>query len=170
MVNGHGYRRFIDLFLKPFLSSKIDECLEAIEEFNDEVIQKLGPNTVKRTNVKLQRGPIYSCQSCELAAKSVPALNKHRKLDHRQSTGNNSVIESLMIEDLTVTELSHVDDKLIEENSLKYRCKDCNVVAMSKRLIDVHVKTKHLAEKEEKVRFVCTICQHEIVKTQIQLN
>ena len=53
LVNGHGYRKFIELFLKPFLSSKIDECLDVIEDFNDEVVQKLGPKTIKRSNVKL---------------------------------------------------------------------------------------------------------------------
>ena len=41
------------MFLKPFLSSKIDECLDVIEDFNDEVVQKLGPKTIKRSNVKL---------------------------------------------------------------------------------------------------------------------
>ena len=70
------------MFLKPFLSSKIYECLDVIEEFNDKVVQKLGPKKGKRSNVKLNRGPIYSCHSCKFAAKSVPALKKHTKLEH----------------------------------------------------------------------------------------
>ena len=41
LVNGHGYKKFIDLFLKPFLTAKISENLEEIEEYNDEAVKKL---------------------------------------------------------------------------------------------------------------------------------
>ena len=132
LVNRRGYRKFIELFLKPFLSSKIYECLDVIEEFNDEVVQQHGPKTVKRSNVKLNRGPIYSCHSCEFAAQSAPALKKHKKLehllsfnssrkmeDHRQSTRNNSGIENLLIEDVLVTDLGHWSGNLLEEISYK---------------------------------------------------
>ena len=50
LVNGHGYRKFIDLFLKPFFSTKISECLKEVEEFNDEVVNKFGAKTTKRAN------------------------------------------------------------------------------------------------------------------------
>ena len=31
LINGVGYRKFIDLFLKPFFASKITNCLQGIE-------------------------------------------------------------------------------------------------------------------------------------------
>ena len=106
LVNGLGYRKFIELFLKPFFPSKIKECLEEIEHFNDETVIKLGPKTIKRSDIKLKKGPVYPCHMCEYAAKSNAALNKHRKTDHIsgldspnksmepcQSTRNNSVVE-----------------------------------------------------------------------------
>ena len=123
LINGVGYKKFIDLFFKPFFDSKINECLEDIEQFNDEVAAKLSPKTVKRSDIKLKRGPLYPCNSCEFASKSAAALKKHKKTDHilslssskklaepRQSTRNNSVVENLMIEDLTATDLANEDE------------------------------------------------------------
>ena len=43
LVNGHGYRKFMDLFFKPFFMSKTQEDAEDIHLFNQEVIEKLGP-------------------------------------------------------------------------------------------------------------------------------
>ena len=174
LINGHGYKKFIDLFLKPFLVAKINECLDDIENFNDEVVAKLGPKTVKRSNIKFKKGPAFPCHSCEYAAKSVLGLKKHKKNEHilsfnssnkmlepRQSTRNNSVIENLMIEDITVTDMSNDSVDILQENVLKYTCKECNFATTSKSHIDGHVKSKHLADKNEEVRFVCIICKHE---------
>ena len=132
LINGHGYKKFIDLFLKPFLVSKIYE----IEQFNDDVIKKLGPKTVKRNDIKLKRGPSFPCHSCDFAAKSIPTLKKHKKNEHgtsfnsskiieqhRQSTRNNSIVENLMIEDVTVTDLT--SENTLEENTIKYTCNEC---------------------------------------------
>ena len=77
LINGVGYRKFIDLFLKPFFASKITNCLEGIEQYNNDVVSQLGPKTTKRSNIKLTRGPSYPCHSCEYAAKSLSGLKKH---------------------------------------------------------------------------------------------
>ena len=37
LVNGDGYKKCIDLFLKPFLTSKINKCLVEIENNNDKL-------------------------------------------------------------------------------------------------------------------------------------
>ena len=50
LINGHGYKKFIDIFLKPFLTSKINEHIMEIEEFNEQVVKKLGSKTVKRSD------------------------------------------------------------------------------------------------------------------------
>ena len=129
LVNGNGYQKFIDLFLKPFFVSKVNETLEDIENFNDEVASKLGSKTVKRSDVKLK--PSYPCPSCDFAAKNLTALKKHKKTEHimglnlsnkskepRQSTRNNSIADLLMIEDITVTDLDNDSASLVEENLL----------------------------------------------------
>ena len=174
LINGHGYKKFIELFLKPFFDSKIAECLVEIEEFNDEVVKKLGPKTVARSNIKLKKSPCHPCHSCDFVAKSVSGLKKHKKTEHilglnssskignqKQSTRNNSLIENLMIEDLTATDLTKDCEETAEENPLKYTCKECNVGTTSKKQIDDHIRSKHLPDREEEVKFVCTICQHE---------
>ena len=177
LINGHGYRKFIELFLKPFLISKIDGCIEDIELFNNDVVKQLGPKTVKRTDVKFKKGSAFPCHSCDFAAKSIPGLKKHKKNEHgssfnsskvliepRQSTRNNSIVENLMIEDVTVTDLTNETN--VEENTLKYTCNDCMFVTTSKTNIDDHVQMMHQPEKNEEVRFVCIICQHELTEAE----
>ena len=107
LINGKGYRKFVELFFKPFFVSKTSECIDIIEQFNDEVTKKLGPKTVKRTDIKFKRGPSFLCHSCDFAAKSAATLKKHKKtelgtsiiaaknaLEPRQSTRNNYLIEN----------------------------------------------------------------------------
>ena len=174
LVNGHGYRKFIDLFLKPFFISKTGESLSDIDQFNKDIIAKLGPKTVKRSNIKYKKGSAFPCSSCDFAAKNISTLNKHKRTEHlqsfnssnkvtgpRESTRNNSIIERLMIEDDTVTNLSIENQKETEENSLKYTCFECNFVTTSKDRIDSHVRAIHASEETEEVRFICINCKHE---------
>ena len=44
---------------------------------------------------------------------------------------------------------------------LKYTCYECNFVTTSKSLIDDHVKSTHVTEENEEVRFICINCEHE---------
>ena len=170
LINGHGYKKFIDLFLKPFFVSKTSECIEEIEQVNDEVVRKFGSKTVKRTDIKFKRGLSFPCHGCDFSAKSVATLKKHKKSEHvisfnsskpMHSTRNNSVIENLMIEDVTTTNLTNDSINILQENVLKYTCNECMFVSTSKNQIDEHVKLMHQADKNEEVRFVCIICQHE---------
>ena len=48
LVNGHGYQRLIDTFLKPFFLSQMENCLEEINSYNEFVLAKLGNKTVKK--------------------------------------------------------------------------------------------------------------------------
>ena len=41
LINGVGYREFIDLFLQPFIASNITNCLEGIEQYNNDVVNML---------------------------------------------------------------------------------------------------------------------------------
>ena len=174
LVNGHGYNKFIDLFLKPFLQSKINECLKDIENTNDEIYDKLVPKTSRRSNVKLKCGPSFPCHSCDYVGKSNTALRKHKKSDHvlsintsnkkllpKHSTRNNSVIENLMIEDLSSTNLLDDSCQVLEAKTLTYTCFECNFVTKSKSQLEEHVNTHHGPDKNEELRFLCMTCKCE---------
>ena len=84
LVNGHGYRKFIDLFLKPFFVSKTEESQRDIEQLNGDVVAKLC-KTVKRSDVKYKNGSAFPCNGCVFAAKSFATLKKHKRSDHSLS-------------------------------------------------------------------------------------
>ena len=191
LINGNGYQKFIDLFLKPFFESMIDKSLDEIETMNDEVATKLGQKTVKRSTIKLRRG-IHNCHSCDFAAKTSAALKRHRTTEHpqnahslklvepRQSTRNNSVIVEansvstnhpvtdnlLMLENITIADMTKEEENILEENSLKYTCDNCNFVTVSKKNIDEHIKTKHIPEVDEEIRFECAKCKQELTEAK----
>ena len=129
---------------------------------------------MKRSNIKFKKSSTFTCNSCEFAAKSISAINKHKANEHSlnkntskricsplQSTRNNSIVERLMIEDVSVTDLSLNNVKNVEENTLKYTCFQCNYATTSKELIDNHVEANHVNDGEEEVKFVSIICGHE---------
>ena len=179
LINGNGHEKFVDLFLRPFFETVINDCLETIEIFNDEVITKLGPKTVKRSSIKLKRSTAYPCHNCSYAAKSVAGLTKHKKIEHitnlnlskkqlepRHSTRNNSV-ENIMLEDISITDLDKSGVKTIEESSLKYSCDVCKFTTMNKKSIDDHIKMKHETNNDEEVKYMCTICHHEFIEAEV---
>ena len=51
LVNGHGYSKFIEMFLKPYFESKIALNTEKIKQFNDTALDTLGSKRVKRSDV-----------------------------------------------------------------------------------------------------------------------
>ena len=70
LVHGHGYKRLIDEFLKPFFESKIAMCLDEISDFNEQALVSLGSKTVKRSNVKHAGGSTSLwCTKCDYATK-----------------------------------------------------------------------------------------------------
>ena len=82
LVNGHGYCKFIELFLEPLFKSKIESCLNEIKSFNEITLEKLGNKSVKRSTVKYKGGTTFVCNRCDYAAKNISSLNKHKKTDH----------------------------------------------------------------------------------------
>jgi hypothetical protein len=63
LVNGHGYQEFINVFLMPLFEAKISACTQEIQKLNDEVSQKFGAKTVKRSSVKYKRRVSFPLQS-----------------------------------------------------------------------------------------------------------
>ena len=87
-------------------------------------------------------------------------------VEQKQSTRNNSVIESLMLEDISVSDLTKESNNTLEENALKFTCNECNVVTTSKTRLDKHVKSTHLHDDDNEVTFVCVICKHEFSEVE----
>ena len=65
LVNGHGYKRFVDIFLEPFFQQKIQVSSEEISKANTLVLEKLGPKTVKRSDVKFKGKSSFPCNQCD---------------------------------------------------------------------------------------------------------
>ena len=178
LVNGQGYQKLIEKFLVPFFQAKINSCNREIESYNEIVLEKLGPTRVKRSDIKYKGGSTFPCNRCDYTGKNISTLNKHKKVEHslsfnaskpvigpRQSTRNNSVIESMMLENLTSTELDN-DKNNLDENTLKYTCTDCNLITTSKERMDKHVGEKHVQNENEEVKFSYTKCKHDFVEVE----
>ena len=175
LINGHGYQRFTDIFLKPFLTAKIGECIPEIEDFDDQVVKKLGPKTVRRSVVKLKRGSAFPCQTCDFTARSIPALRRHKKDEHilslnlsdklvpqKQSTRNNSIItEKLMLEDGSLMDVSQEVPGSASEDTHKFTCDPCDFATKSKDEINDHVQKQHSGQETEEVKYLCTKCGNE---------
>ena len=88
LVNGHGYKKFIELFLKPYFEAKITQNLDGIDSYNKDIIAKLSPKTVKRVNIKYKKGSAFPCNGCDFASQSVSALRKHKRSEHTNRTNS----------------------------------------------------------------------------------
>ena len=60
-----------------------------------------------------------------------------------------------MIEDMSVAEI----EDTIEEDSLKFTCKDCKYTTKSKTHIDSHVRSEHTNDDDQEVEFICAVCK-----------
>ena len=47
---------------------------------------------------------------------------------------------------------------------LKYTCIDCNLVTISKSIMNSHVELMHLPDNNEEVNYECNECKHEFSK------
>ena len=139
LVNGHGYKTFTDIFLKPFFQQKIDASAEEISSVNKLILKKLGPKTAKRSSVRYKGKSSFPCNQCDYAFKSVTTLNNHRISEHAlsfdeskrlmepwHSTKNSSLSSCLMVEDGTVPDNSK---EVIGENVPLSNCDDDSGIA-----------------------------------------
>ena len=119
-VSGQNRVNFVNKFLDPFFSKKIEDSTSDANKFNQNVLAKLG-KTVKRGNVKFRPSTSVACNQCDQISKSVSQLHTHMRFNHemtmslnistqsdvRHSTKNNSIAESIMGEDVSLEALLH---------------------------------------------------------------
>ena len=179
LVNGHGYAKLIEMFLKPYFESKIQMNLNEINVFNENALSSLGSKTVKRSDVKYTGGPTHLwCTRCDFAAKSRTSLQKHKKSEHavsfnspssslaipqHHSTRNNTLTEALMQDNMTIVSIADEEETVSE--ALKYTCLDCNFKTKDKMHMDEHIQLVHVVNDEiEEINFVCGKCKHKFTK------
>ena len=105
----------------------MDSCSQKIQSVNDEVLEKFGPKTVKRADIKFKKGYSFPCKQCDYAFKSMSALNNPKNLEHGlsfnsskrpqeplHSTRNNSLTSCLMLEDVSIP-TSDIDSITLSE-------------------------------------------------------
>ena len=175
LVNGHGYRKLVDIFLKPFFMSKIDSCLKDIQSYNEMLLEKLGHKTVKRSAVRSKVGSPLGCNRCNFASKNMASLKRHKQnehvisfeaslslREHPQSTRNNSVVEKMMLEDVSVSDLPN-ETITLDETTFSYTCEECKYRTKNKSRMNEHVKKEHEPNTNEEVFFTCKECSHDFV-------
>ena len=177
LVNGRGYEKLINHFLKPFFEGKIALVKDNIAVFNSMVMKTLGPKRVKRSTVKYKGGSTFSCNGCNFTANTLTTLKKHKNAEHelsfnssslplqpplKQSTRNNSISEVLLQEDMTISNLSNQTPELtLEQPVFKFTCLECKFFTTEKVTMDDHVKSLH-----GKSNFICRICEHEFLEEE----
>ena len=176
LINGRGYRKLIDVFLKPFFEAKIDSSRDDIAEFNRNALEQLGEKVVKRSEVRYTCSMNLSCTECHFVAKNELTLGKHKKTMHptsvgmlKSSTRNNSMSELLMIEDNTIDDLNDdtvdeatmIPDDMIgtEAAGIQFKCLEDNFTASSKDKMTSHVQKAH-DDKDMSITvdFTCGSC------------
>ena len=80
--------------------------------------------------------------------------------EHPQSTRNNSIVERLMLEDLSLPHLS-AETITLDDSVLSYTCEECNYRTTSKGSMDDHIRLEHEPFENQEVFFSCKECNHD---------
>ena len=78
MIQGKNYEHFALDVLAPYFSSKIEESLEKIVNFNSHVKEQLGP----KKSLKMKSIKPYGCPQCNVRTKTPSDLKVHMKSCH----------------------------------------------------------------------------------------
>ena len=77
MIQGKNYKKFASNCLEPFFRQKIEENIEMITHFNDEVKDSLGEKKPSKISAKP-----FSCPQCGVKASTIGDLKLHTKRCH----------------------------------------------------------------------------------------
>ena len=172
LVNGRGFRKFIDCFFGPFFQQRIDTLSDEISALNRTALEQMGEKSVKRSDVK------FSCNSTAL---TDTALNKHKRPHHGEnvvsishpssSTRNNSFSEALMLEDNTLedtdTEIAEtLEAPVHNSDNLQFRCLDDSFKTSKKVKLSSHLQIVHNAGNTSlAVDYTCGLCDITFVES-----
>ena len=92
MIQGKNYEHFAIDVLAPYFSSKIEESLEKIVNFNSHVKEQLGP----KKSLKMKSIKPYSCPQCNVKTKTPSDLKVHMKSCHSKPSINSPKRNKIM--------------------------------------------------------------------------
>ena len=92
MIQGKNYEHFALDVLAPYFSSKIEESLEKIVNFNSHVKEQLGP----KKSLKMKSIKPYGCPQCNVKTKTPSDLKVHMKSCHSKPSINSPKRNKIM--------------------------------------------------------------------------
>ena len=96
LANGRGYLKLVEVFLKPYFHSKIQNNSDDINIYNEHAISTLGPKKVKRSSISTKTSSLLTCENCEFTSLTKVSLLKHKKSKHDLSLSNKLSHKSLL--------------------------------------------------------------------------
>ena len=149
-ISGKNHVNFVTKYIKPFFTKKVECYVSEADKFNEAVIANLG-RTVKRENVKYKttQSQSLSCNRCNQTSNSISQLHSHMKASHEktmdisrynerhQSTKNNSMAESIMVEDISELEIES-DENVMKQLTFVTLEEETNVIDEKKELEEKH--------------------------------
>ena len=131
-VEGKGYLNFIEIFLEPYFRDILSKLTEKIKTYNKKVIQDfLKPQIRRSTRYK----PVseFRCKKCASNFGTHRQLTAHKAALHTgsfNSTGGSdamSISEKLMIEDMSMTDISTIDTvEITPLDGSFFKCESCD--------------------------------------------
>ena len=174
LVNGHGYMKFVEEFLRPYFESKISMNIKSITTFNEKALEVLGSKKVKRASVRYKGGSTFPCSRCDFAAKTITTLAKHSRehaLDNTSkslsssslalpdhSTRNNSFTEEIMQENMTISNISLNNESLNQTEKIMCASLNCGDTPQEKSKQGKHVASVHEGPNSVETTFECEKC------------
>ena len=113
MIQGKNYEHFAIDVLAPYFSSKIEESLEKIVNFNSHVKEQLGP----KKSLKMKSIKPYGCPQCNVKTKTPSDLKVHMKSCHSKlgiNSPKRNKIMRVLNEDISIVTV----DKDLEHESV----------------------------------------------------
>ena len=127
-VEGKGYIDFTNDFLEPYFEQVLSSLNPKIEKCNKRIIKDLGKPQIRRST-RYKPVSEFKCKTCassflthrQLAlhkeALHLDSYNSTRNRNVTQSSSDNSVIEQLMLEDMSIANISTIDNPSLKEFS-----------------------------------------------------
>ena len=112
LVNGKGYDKFIQIFLKPYFELKLSQNIQDIEIFNKDVVAVLSGKrkavTRPTRSVRYKARTRPTCNQCDESFIDKSMLGAHTKSTHKKRPviGPANLSNFPLVEDLSLMDVS----------------------------------------------------------------
>ena len=143
MVQGKNYENFAVNCLKPFFEEKIQESIQNITKYYDNIREAL-------TNKPIRTTKHFTCPQCEVIKETNAALKGHMKICHTKpglSSPRNKV-PKIMNEDVSIIALDEPMLPLIED---ALSCDLCDFEPKNEKELKTHLESIHSITVKKKI-------------------